>query len=68
MKKATMGYDAAKNEYCDLVKRGIIDPTKVVRTALQNGASVAGVLISTDAVVGEIPEKKDEAAPPMPPY
>ena len=68
MKKASMGYDAAKNEYCDLVKRGIIDPTKVVRTALQNGASVAGVLISTDAVVGEIPEKKEAAAPPMPPY
>ncbi|MHC4787645.1 MAG: chaperonin GroEL, partial [Planctomycetota bacterium] len=58
MKKNSMGYDAAKGDYCDLVDRGIVDPTKVVRTALQNGASVAGVLVSTDAVVGELPEKK----------
>jgi chaperonin GroEL len=69
LKKDTWGYDAAKNEYCDLVKRGIVDPTKVVRTALQNGASVAGVLVSTDAVVGDIPEKKKKpATPPMPEY
>jgi len=68
-KDAAWGYDAAKDEYCDLVKRGIIDPTKVVRTALQNGASVAGVLVSTDAVVGEIPEKKKkQQTPPMPEY
>ncbi len=66
-KKASDGYDAAKDEYCDLVKRGVIDPTKVVRTALQNGASVAGVLVTTDAIVGELPEKK-EAAPAMPDY
>jgi chaperonin GroEL len=62
------GYDAAKGDYCDLVKRGVVDPTKVVRTALQNGASVASVLISTDAVVGELPEKKKPAQPPMPEY
>jgi len=69
LKKDTWGYDAAKNEYCDLVKRGIVDPTKVVRTALQNGASVAGVLVSTDAIVGDIPEKKKKpATPPMPEY
>jgi chaperonin GroEL len=69
LKKDTWGYDAAKGEYCDLVKRGIVDPTKVVRTALQNGASVAGVLVSTDAIVGEIPEKKKRApTPPMPEY
>jgi len=68
-KKTGWGYDAAKAEYCDLVERGIVDPTKVVRTALQNGASVAGVLVSTDAVVGEIPEKKKKpATPPMPEY
>ncbi len=66
-KKDSWGYDAAKGDYCDLVKRGVIDPTKVVRTALQNGASVAGVLISTDAIVSEIPEKK-KPAPPMPEY
>jgi chaperonin GroEL len=67
-KKTSWGYDAAKGEYCDLVERGVIDPTKVVRTALQNGASVAGVLLSTDAIVGELPEKKKAAAPPMPDY
>ncbi len=68
-KSASWGFDAAKGEYCDLVKRGIIDPTKVVRTALQNGASVAGVLVSTDAIVGELPEKKKkQSQPAMPDY
>jgi len=66
-RKNSMGYDASAGEYCDLLERGIIDPTKVVRTALQNGASVASVLVSTDAVVSEIPEKKKET-PPMPEY
>ena len=60
-----MGYDAAKNEYTDLVKAGIIDPTKVVRSALQNAASVATLLLTTEAVIGEVPEKKK--APAMPP-
>jgi len=67
-RKTAWGFDAAKGEFCDLVERGIIDPTKVVRTALQNGASVAGVLVTTDAVVGEIPEKKKPQTPPMPEY
>jgi chaperonin GroEL len=62
-KKASWGFDAAKLEYCDLVERGIVDPTKVVRTALQNGASVAGVLVSTDAIVADIPEKKKKGPP-----
>jgi chaperonin GroEL len=56
------GYNAATNEYMDLVKAGVIDPTKVVRTALQNAASVSTLLLSTEAVVSEIPEP----APPMP--
>ncbi len=70
-KTVSWGYDAAAADYCDLLKRGIVDPTKVVRTALQNGASVASVLISTDAVVGELPEKKKPGGhqhPPMPEY
>jgi len=67
--KGAFGYDAAAGEYTDLVKRGIVDPTKVVRTALENAVSVASVLLSTDAVVGEIPEeKKEAAAPEMPDY
>jgi chaperonin GroEL len=59
------GFDAQKGEYGDMVKKGIIDPTKVVRTALQDAASVAGLLITTEAMVAELPKKKD-AAPAMP--
>ena len=58
------GFDAQTGEYVDMVKAGIIDPTKVVRLALQNAASVAGLLVTTEAMVAEKPEKK---APPMPP-
>jgi chaperonin GroEL len=60
----SFGYDAQTGQYCDLVKAGIIDPTKVVRTALQDAASVASLLITTEAMVAETPEKK--AAPAMP--
>jgi chaperonin GroEL len=58
------GYDAQTGEYGNLVTKGIIDPTKVVRTALQDAASVAGLLITTEAMVAEVPKK--EAAPAMP--
>ena len=58
----THGYDAQKDEYKDLVKAGIIDPTKVVRTALQDAASVASLLITTEAMVAERPEPKGAAA------
>ena len=61
-KDTNWGFDAQANEFCDLVGRGIIDPTKVVRTALQDAASVAGLLITTEAMVAERPEKKS----PMP--
>lgn len=61
---ASYGYDAQKDEYKDLVAAGIIDPTKVVRTALQDAASVAALLITTEAMVAERPEKK--AAPAAP--
>lgn len=64
--KAADGFNAATEEFEDLVKSGIVDPTKVVRTALQNAASVAGLLITTEAVIAEKPEKKKEM-PPMPP-
>ena len=63
--KANFGFNAQTEEYGDLVKMGILDPTKVVRTALQNAASIAGLLITTEATVAEKP-KKDEA-PAMPP-
>jgi chaperonin GroEL len=57
----TFGYDAQKGEYGDMIKAGIIDPTKVVRLALQDAASIAGLLITTEAMIAEKPEKK--AAP-----
>jgi len=63
-KDANFGFDAQAGDYKDLVKSGIIDPTKVVRTALQDAASVAGLLITTEAMVAEKPEKK--SAPAMP--
>ena len=62
-KDANWGYDAQSGEYCDMLKAGIIDPTKVVRTALQDAASVAGLLITTEAMVAEKPEKKAPAMP-----
>jgi chaperonin GroEL len=58
------GYNASTDEYEDLVKSGVIDPTKVTRTALQNAASIAGLLLTTECVVVDKPEK--EAAPAMP--
>jgi len=57
------GFDAQTGEFKDLVKAGIVDPTKVVRTALQDAASVAGLLVTTEAMVAEKPEKKDAAMP-----
>jgi chaperonin GroEL len=58
------GFDAQSGEYRDLVKAGIIDPTKVVRTALQDAASVAGLLITTEAMIAERPKKEETG--PMP--
>jgi chaperonin GroEL len=60
------GFNAQTEQYEDLVKAGVIDPTKVTRTALQNAASISGLLLTTEAVVTEIPEEKAAAAPPMP--
>lgn len=62
--KGGFGYNAATGEYGDMIAMGILDPTKVTRTALQNAASIAGLLITTGAMVAEIPEEKP--APPMP--
>ena len=65
--KGAFGFNAATEEFCDLVQAGIIDPTMVVRTALQNAASVAGLLLTTEAMVAEKPEKKEApSAPQMP--
>ena len=61
----TFGYNAQTGEYGDMIAMGIVDPVKVVRTALQNAASVAGLLITTEAMIAELP-KKDSGAPAMP--
>ena len=63
-KSGNYGFDAQKEEYTDLVLAGIIDPTKVVRTALQDAASVASILITTEAMIAEKP--KEKAPMPMP--
>jgi chaperonin GroEL len=60
------GYDATVGEYKDMIKAGIIDPTKVVRTALQDAASIAGLVITTEAMVATKPEKSAQAPPPPP--
>jgi chaperonin GroEL len=57
------GYDAQAGEYGNLISKGIIDPTKVVRAALQGAASVAGLLITTEAMVAELPKKQSLAMP-----
>ena len=63
-RKGNEGYNVATGEYADLVKAGVVDPTKVTRSALQNAASISGLLLTTEALVTEIPEK--EKTPPMP--
>jgi len=63
--KGNNGYNASNDSYEDLVKAGIIDPTKVTRSALQNAASIAGLMLTTEAIITDIPEKAS-AAPPMP--
>ena len=65
-KDVKWGFDARTETYTDLVKAGVIDPAKVLRTALQDAASIAGLLITTEAMVAEVPEKKSDM-PPMPP-
>jgi chaperonin GroEL len=63
------GYDAAKGDYADMVERGIIDPLKVTRSALENAASIATMILTTETLITEVPEKeKAPAAPPMPEY
>jgi chaperonin GroEL len=63
-KDPNFGYNALTNEYEDLVKAGVLDPTKVVRTALQNAGSIAALMLTTEALVSELPEEKKNA--PMP--
>jgi len=65
-KDINYGYDAYREEFTDMIKAGIIDPTKVTRTALQNAASVAGLMLTTEVMITEIPEEDKKMMPPMP--
>ncbi|MDR1926777.1 MAG: chaperonin GroEL, partial [Endomicrobium sp.] len=72
-KDSTFGYNADTNEYMDMVKAGIVDPAKVTRTALENAASIAGLVLTTETLVTDIPEKSQKShmgagVPPMPEY
>ena len=64
-KNENVGFNAATEQYEDLVKAGVIDPAKVTRTALQNAASIAGLMLTTEAMVSEIPDD-DKGSPAMP--
>jgi chaperonin GroEL len=67
--KGNEGFNAATGEYVDMIKAGIVDPTKVTRSALQNAASIAAMLLTTESLVTDKPEdKKGSPAPPMPDY
>ena len=66
LKKANYGYDALTDSYGDMIEKGILDPTKVTRSALQNAASVAGTLLTTESIVVDIPEPPAPAAAPNP--
>jgi len=67
-KETNYGFDAEKEEYADLIKAGVIDPAKVTRLALQNAASIAGLMVTTEALVAEVPEEEEKkGAPGMPP-
>jgi len=67
-KDPNYGFDAEKGEFVDMIKAGVVDPAKVVRTALENAASIAGYLLTTEVLISDIPEKKEKSGmPPMPP-
>ena len=67
-KNPNIGYDVIVDEFGDMYEKGIIDPLKVTRSAVQNAASIAAMILTTEALVTDIPEKKEPAAPPMPEY
>ena len=64
--KGSYGWNAATGEFGDLLEMGVVDPTKVTRTALQNAASIAGLILTTDAMIVEAPKEEKKAAPAMP--
>jgi chaperonin GroEL len=67
-KNLNIGFDVIKEDYLDMVKDGVIDPAKVTRGALENAASIAAMILTTEALITEVPEKEKPAPPPMPEY
>src|SRR5690606_28708018 len=67
-KNLNIGYNVISEEYVDMVKDGVIDPAKVTRGALENAASIAAMILTTEALITDLPEKEKPAAPPMPDY
>ncbi|HLZ07086.1 MAG TPA: TCP-1/cpn60 chaperonin family protein, partial [Chloroflexota bacterium] len=67
-KNTKIGYNVMSSEYVDMVSVGIIDPAKVTRSAVENAVSIAGMILTTEALVTDMPEKEKPAAPPMPEY
>jgi chaperonin GroEL len=67
-KNLNIGYNIISEKYLDMVKDGVIDPAKVTRGALENAASIAAMILTTEALVTEVPEKEKAAPPPMPEY
>ena len=65
--EGNIGYDVLKEDYVDMIDSGVIDPTKVTRSALENAASISALLVTTEALITDIPEKEKPAAPPTPP-
>ncbi|MFA5275964.1 MAG: chaperonin GroEL, partial [Candidatus Omnitrophota bacterium] len=65
--KTNIGYDVSQDAYVDMIEAGVIDPTKVTRSALQNAASIAALLLTTETLIADKPEKEGSAMPPMPP-
>jgi chaperonin GroEL len=67
-KDKNVGYDVLRDVYVNMVKQGIIDPVKVTRSAVENAASIGAMILTTEALITDIPEKEQPQAPPMPPY
>jgi len=67
-KNKNIGYNVLTGKYGDMIEAGVIDPVKVVRGALENAASIAAMILTTDVLVTDIPEKEKPAPPPMPDY
>jgi chaperonin GroEL len=63
-----IGFDVMRGEFVDMIKAGIIDPAKVTKGALENAASIAGMILTTEALITDIPEEKPAPAPSMPEY